>query len=269
MERRRLLASSLAASALALSGSSFSQQAAQTPSATAGREYYLLRRYQFLWGPQGRPAHNFFRDALVPALNRLEIKPVGVFNVRIGPDAPAVYVLLPSTSLETLANIEERLAQDSEYLKAGTAFLNAPSREPSYVRAQATLLRALEGWPKLVLPAATAQHGPRLFELRTYETFTEQDHTRKLEMINTGYYDIFREAGFGQVFYGNTLVGARMPDLMYMLGFSDMAEREKNWAAFFASPAWKKLSTMPRYTFEQIVSKVSNIILSPADYSQI
>jgi len=269
VERRGLLTSSLAASALALSGSPFSQQAARTPSATADREYYLLRRYQLLWGPHVRVAHNFLRDALVPALNRLEIKPVGAFDARIGPDTPAIYVLLPSTSLERLANIEEHLAQDSEYLKAGAAFLNTPSAQPSYVRVQATLLRALEGWPKLILPTATVQHVPRLFELRTYETFTEQDHTRKLEMINTGYYDIFREAGFWQVFYGNTLVGARMPDLTYVLGFSDMAEREKNWVAFFASPAWKKLSTLPRYAFEQIVSKVSNLILSPTDYSQI
>jgi hypothetical protein len=269
MERRKLLSSSLAASALALSGSSFSQQAVQTPSATAGREYYLLRRYQLLWGPQVRAAHNFFRDALVPALNRLGIKPVGVFNARIGPDTPAIYVLLPCTSLEMLANLEEHLAQDSEYLKAGAAFLNAPSLQPSYVRVQATLLRALEGWPKLILPAATAQHGPRLFELRTYENLTDQDHKRKIEMINAGYYDIFQKAGFWQIFYGDTLVGARMPDLTYMLGFSDMAERDKNWAAFFASPAWKSLSTLPRYTFEDIVSKVSNIVLSPADYSQI
>lgn len=269
MERRKLLTSSLAASALALSGSSFSQQATQTPSAAADREYYLLRRYQLLWGPRVRAAHSFFRDALLPALNRLGIKPVGVFTTRIGPDTPAIHVLMPCASLETLANIEEHLGQDTEYLKAGDAFLNAPSLQPSYVRVQATLLRALEGWPKLVLPAATAQRGPRLFELRTYETFTEQDQTRKLEMINTGYYPIFREAGFWQVFYGNTLVGARMPDLTYMLSFPDLTEREKYWAAFFASPGWKKLSTLPRYTFEQIVSKVSNIILSPTDYSQI
>jgi hypothetical protein len=269
MQRRKLLTSSLAASAVALTGPVFGQQAAASSSLAGGREYYLLRRYQLLWGPQVRPAHNFFREALVPAVNRLGIKPVGVFNCHIAPDAPAVYVLLRGASLETLANLEERLAQDSEYLKAGAAFLNAPSREPSYVRMQATLLRALEGWPKLVLPAATAQRGPRLFELRTYETFTEQDHTRKLEMINTGYFDIFREAGFWQVFYGNTRVGARMPDLTYMLGFPGLTEREKYWAAFFASPAWKKLSTLPRYTFEQIVSKVSNVILSPTDYSQI
>lgn len=269
MERRKLLTSSLAASAVALTGPTFGQQALQSSLAAGGREYYLLRRYQFLWGPQGQPAHDFFHEVLVPAVNRLGIKPVGVFNIQIAPDAPAIYVLLPSASLETLANLEEHLAQDPEYLKAGATFLNAPSREPSYIRMQATLLRALEGWPKLVLPAATAQGGRRLFELRTYETLTEQDHTRKLEMINTGYFDIFREAGFSQVFYGNTLVGARMPDLTYMLSFPDMTEREKYWAAFFASPAWKKLSTLPRYTFEQIVSKVSNVILNPTDYSQI
>lgn len=269
MKRRKLLTSSLAASALALARRSHGQQAAPSSSTGDAREYYLLRRYQLLWGPQGRPASNFFRNALAPALNRLGIKPVGVFSVRIAPDAPGIYVLMPSTSLDTLANLEEHLARDAEYMKAGAPFLNAPSREPSYIRYQATLLRALEGWPKLVLPPATAEHRPRLFELRTYETFTEQDHTRKLEMINEGYYPIFRDAGFWQVFYGNTLLGPRMPDLTYMLSFPDLTAREKYWAAFFASPAWKKLSSLERYTFEQIVSKVSNVILNPTNYSQI
>lgn len=182
---------------------------------------------------------------------------------------PRIYVLLPSVSLETLANLDEHLIRDDEFQKIGAGFLNAPAQQPAFERRSSVLLRAMEGWPKLVLPAATTQKIPRMFELRTYQDPTDQDHVRKLEMINSGYFPIFKEAGFEQVFYGDTLIGPTLPDLTYMLGFKDMTERDTCWKAFFATEAWKKLSTMERYAFEQIVTKVSNEILMPTDYSQI
>ena len=60
------------------------------------REFYQLRRYLLSSGPQRKLADDYFRDALVPALNRLEISPVGVFSVSIGPETPVMYVLIPS-----------------------------------------------------------------------------------------------------------------------------------------------------------------------------
>jgi len=260
----------MAASAWALTGSNlFGQSSTPVAAASGDREYYLLRCYKTTWGPAARATHDFLRGPFVSAANRLGIKPVGVFNVTIGDYMPRIYVLLPSTSLETLANLDELMHQDSEFQKTGAAFLNASAQQPAFLRRSSVLLRALVGWPKLVLPAATAQKGARMFELRTYQDPTDQDHARKLEMINSGYFPIFKEAGFSQVFYGDTLVGPTMPDLTYMLSFTDMTERDKCWKAFFETEAWKKLSTLPRYTFEQIVTKVSNEILTPTDYSQI
>jgi hypothetical protein len=270
MNRRKLLTSSMAASAWALTGSTFFGRSSVPATAESGaREYYLLRCYKTIWGPEARNVHDFLRAALIPAANRLGVKPVGAFNVTIGDYMPRIYVLLPSNSLELLANLDELMNHDAEFQKAGAPLLNAPAQRPAYLRRSSVLLRAMEGWPKLVPPAATAQNAPRLFELRTYQHPTDQDHVRKLEMINSGYFPIFKEAGFSQVFYGDTLVGPTMPDLTYMLTFTDMTERDKCWKAFFATEAWKKLSTLPRYTFEQLVTKVSNEILAPTEYSQI
>ena len=108
-----------------------------------------------------------------------------------------------------------------------------------------------------------------MFELRTYESPTDQDHVRKVEMFNSGEFDVFEKAGFWQVFYGDTLIGSRLPNLTYMLGFEDLVDRNKKWEAFRSSPEWKKLSSSPRYTFEEIVSNITNIILKPTPYSQI
>ena len=65
---------------------------------------------------------------------------------------------------------------------------------------ESSFLQALEKWPRLVLPRATATQGPRVFEMRTYEGATDQDHKRKIEMMQSGEADIFTKAGAEQVF---------------------------------------------------------------------
>jgi hypothetical protein len=270
MQRRKFLSSSLTASALAAAApTGYLQSAPQTASDAKPREFYQLRRYHLSSGPQRKLCDDFFREALVPALNRLAITPVGVFDLTIGPETPSIYVLMPSLSLETLVNVETRLAQDAEYLKAGAPFLNAPATAPAFIRTESSLLQAFERTPRLKLPPATATNGPRLFELRTYESPSDQDHKRKIEMMDIAEGEIFDKAGFSQVFYGDTLVGSRLPNLTYMISCESMAERDKKWAAFRNSPEWKSLSTQPRYAFEAIVSNITNVILTPTAYSQI
>jgi len=272
MERREFLAGSLAASALAVSSPGGAMASAQTAGHTAapnGREFYQLRRYHFNSGPQRKLCDDFFRDALIPALRRQGIGPIGVFDISIGPDTPSIYVLMPGQSAEALATVETRLGQDAEYTKAGAAFLTAPAREPAFDRMASTFLQAFEKWPKLILPAATAAHGPRVFELRIYEGATDQDHRRKVEMMQSGEADIFAKNGFEQIFYSETLIGPRLPSLTYMLCFDSLATRDKQWAAFRASDDWKAYSTQPKYAFEPIVSNITNLILTPTPYSQI
>lgn len=270
MERRRFLASSLAASALAATAPRGTLEAAlQNAAAPGGREFYELRRYHLNSGPQRKLCDDFFRDALMPALNRMGISPVGVFDLSIGPETPSIYVLMPARTADALLMAESRLAQDAEFMKAGAAFLNTPAKEPAFDRMESSLLYAFEKWPRLILPAATAAKSPRVFELRVYEAATDQDHKRKVEMMQAGEAEIFTKAGVTQVFYSDTLIGRRLPNLTYMLAFDNMADRDMKWAAFRASAEWKSFSTQPRYAFEPIVSNISNAILTPTAYSQM
>ena len=265
MERRKFLSSTLAASALAGVSPGNLMQAAAAP----GREYYQLRLYRLVAGPHRKLVDDYFRSALIPALNRLGIGPVGVFNLTIGPQTPTVYVLMPSTSLDVLVNVEDRLAQDGEYMKAGAPFLNTPADRPLFDRIDSSLLQAFERMPRLKVPPATATHGSRIFELRTYESATDQDHKRKVEMMQSGEEKIFGDAGFFQVFYGDMLVGPRLPNLTYMLSYENLAARDKVWINFISAPAWKNMTSDPHYSFEEIVSKITNVILTPTDYSQV
>ncbi|HVJ09163.1 MAG TPA: NIPSNAP family protein [Acidisarcina sp.] len=264
MERRRFLSSSLAASALAMTNPSWSQGTSGKP-----REFYELRKYYLQSGPQTRLTESYLADALLPALNRLGIAPVGAFRLDIGPETPTLYLLLPCTALETLVTAELRLGRDEQFLKAAEPFWNAPATAPAYVRVESSLLIAFEGWPKLVAPTKGEHPEKRIFQLRIYESPSNQDHVRKIEMFHSGEFEIFQKAGFAQVFYGDTLIGPRLPNLTYMLSFADQTELNARWNTFRNDPAWKKLSGSPRYNFESIVSNISNLILSPTSFSQI
>jgi NIPSNAP len=258
MQRRRFLTSSLAASA----ATAFAAEKSE-------RQYFELRRYHLISGPQQKLASSYVADALIPALNRLGMSPIGAFDLYLGPETPALYVLIPSSSLESLATAELRLVQDEEYQRAGQSFIKAPAKEPPYERVESSLMIAFEGYPKLTVPPVTAQHGSRVFQMRTYESPTNHDHRVKVEMFNSGEFAVFGRAGFWSVFYGDTLIGPRLPNLTYMLAFPDLAELNAKWKAFSADPEWKKLSGSSKFSYEAIVSNISNLILNPTTYSQI
>jgi hypothetical protein len=261
MQRRQFISSALATAAV-LDGQTQGE-------GNAAREYYELRCYHLQQGPSTKAAHKYLEEALIPALNRLGMKTVGSFDLYLGPETPSIYVLIPSNSLEMLVTSEQHLARDDEYRKAGEAFLGAAAKEPAFLRIESSLLMAFEGHPKLTVPPVSAQHGARVFQLRTYESPSAAAHRRKIEMFHSGEFGIFEKAGFWSIFYGDALIGSRLPKLTYMVGFPDLSELDAKWKAFFADPDWKKLSASSKFSYEAIVSNITNLILKPAPYSQI
>jgi hypothetical protein len=264
MERRQFLAASLATSAVALAGDGRAQA-----QPAGSREFYQIRRYSVQSGPQVKLTEGYIGDALIPAVAKLGMGPVGAFRLDFGPETPAEYVLIPGPSAEALAELDLTLAKDDDFLKAADPFWNASSKGPAFQRVETSLLIAFEGWPKLVPPPSSATKAKRIFQLRTYESPSNAEHIRKVEMFNSGEFEIFKKTGCNPVFFGDTLFGSRMPCLTYMLSFTDIAELDKNWLAFRADPDWKKLSTNPRYTFDPIVSNISNLVLNPLSCSQL
>ena len=89
MNRREWLMGS-AALAAAAGVSSRMAEAAQAAAAAkpAGREYYLLRRYTVSQGVQAKGTNAYFQGALLPALGRMGMGPVGVFTLSYGEDTP-------------------------------------------------------------------------------------------------------------------------------------------------------------------------------------
>ena len=268
MKRRQFLKSSLAAASVTSAAAALTSAAAEKAD-KAPREFYELRLYHLRRGPKQKLFDQFYRDAALPAWNRAGVGPVGVFNVMTGPDSPTVYVLLPHKSMESMATATDRVRSDPEYQKAGAEFINAPPSDATYVRVESSLMAAFESIPKLEIPAGAAEKKPRLFELRTYESHSKKANKKKIEMFNNGEIAIFRRTGLQPVFFGETLVGPKMPNLTYMLVFEDMPAHDKAWSQFVADPEWKKLSSTPGFTDPEIVTNISNVFLRPTAYSQI
>jgi hypothetical protein len=269
VKRRHFLTASIAASTLAAAGKTVGQASATEAPAGPHREFYQLRRYSLFSGQQLKVTESYFSGALIPALGRLGLGLVGAFKLDIGPETPAYYLLIPGPSIETLAELDLRLPEDAEFFKAADTFWNATSAAPAFQRAEISLLAAFAGWPRVTPPAAAATKAKRIFQLRTYESPSDGEHVRKVEMFHSGEFEIFLNAGFHPVFFGDTLIGSRMPNLTYMLSFADLAELDAKWDVFRNDPAWKKLSSNPRFAFDPIVSNITNLILSPLDCSQI
>ena len=267
MKRRDFLASSLAASASA--GMAYGEPAGEgqgmASAGAQGREFYELRYYQLRRGQGAQLTNDYLRDAAIPALNRAGIKPVGVFEVLVGPQSPSLYLLVPHPSAISVLTAWERMREDSEFQKRGAAFVNASASNPAYVRIESELMVAFETHPHITPPA----QGPRVFELRTYESASKKANLTKIKMFNTGEIDIFKKVGFHPVFFGEKLVGQRWPNLTYMLASESVEDRNKHWAAFGADPDWKKLRSTPGYSDDEIVSNITNVLLRPAAYSQV
>lgn len=246
------------------------QEKPVTPSATTAPLFYLWRQYTLRNGPQQARMAAFMKDALVPALNRLGCQPVGVFEALIGPTAPATYLLVPHASAETLLALDARLAADADFVRTADPYLKSTALDPAYLRIETWLLKAFPNVPAIEVPAAAAAKGPRMFELRMYESPSELTHRAKRDMfITMGELEIFRKTGLTPVFFADMLVGPRMPNFVYMLTHENLAAREEHWKTFVTSPEWKKVSATPGYSDAEIVSNISTTFLRPAAASQL
>jgi hypothetical protein len=269
MNRRQFLTTTVASASLAGIPLA-SRAAAEVVAATApGREFFELRQYHLRRGPMQRVFDDYVRNAAIPAMNRLGIEPIGVFNVATGFDSPSTYVLIPYRTIEQFATVNERLAADEEYRKAGATFINATADNPVYSRMESSLFKAFAGMPKLEVPKLASGAKPKLYELRIYESHSKQANKKKIEMFNQGEIAIFRRTGLTPVFFGEARIGSRMPNLTYLLAFEDMAAHDKNWSTFGGDPEWRALSSKPEYADPAILTNISNVFLRPGPGSQV
>ncbi len=256
MTRRRLVTSAVA---LPLAAS-----AADTPKMN---QIFELRKYFLRNTPENQRGRltDFLQKAYIPAFNRAGSKQIGAFVSLIAPDTPFILTVIAHASLAAYEAAHAAVGADPEYKKQAEAFYSQPGA--NFVRYESSLLKAFDGMPAIEIPEPGK--APRVFELRTYESNNNITLGKKVGMFNNGEIAIFRKTGLAPVFFGTTMIGQHQPSLTYMLWYDDLATRERNWKTFVNSPEWTKLKATPGLSDAEIVSNISNILLSPLPFSPI
>jgi len=237
------------------------------------RQFIELRTYRFPSAEKQQAFARFLETAAVAAFNRAGARPLGIFkllmsdnpDLKLTSDSTDLYVLFPHSSADELATFSSHLAADQAFQQAGRDVIGAPKSDPAFLRYDSSLMVAFEDFPQLKVPTSAPS---RLLQLRIYESHSQERARKKIEMFNQGgELKIFARCGMTGVFFGQTLIGSKLPNLTYMLAFPTEQDQKKAWDTFRSDPEWKRLSAAAEY--KDAVSNVTNLILRPAAGSQI
>ena len=111
------------------------------------------------------------------------------------------------------------------------------------------------------------QEVPMIYEYRVYEAIPGKlpelharfrNHTLK----------IFERHGFKNIGYWTASVGDYTDRLIYIVGFEDVEQRDRAWAAFFADPEWQRVKAESEAD-GPLVARIFNSLLAPTDYSPL
>ncbi len=238
---------------------------AQAPA--TGKQVLELRTYTLVDAAAEAKLDSYLESALIPALQRQGLGPIGAFD-QASPAAEApveVMLLIAGPTVEAVTGAAAKLATDADYQAAAKSYLATPAKQPVLERIRSELLISFDCWPQVKRPEP--QGAPRLFELRTYESPSEQLGELKVEMFNSGEVPIFLDCGIAPVFMGQAVIGDKLPNLTYMTVYDDDAARNQGWDRFRNHPDWKVLSGVEKY--KGTVSKIHKSDWTPKPYSQL
>lgn len=230
--------------------------------------YYELRIYRLKDPGKNAVTDKYLKDAFIPAMHRAGIANVGVFKPVEKDTAfgKMVYVFIPYKNIDDYARVVTTLENDPVYLQAGKDFLDAPYNDPPFTSYESILMKAFAFMPEFRVPSYTNPRNERIYELRSYASWTEAKATKKIHMFNEGgEMAIFEKIGSNAVFYGQVLLGSQKPRLMYMTTYSDMQSQKEHWSAFSNHPDWQSLRVKEEYA--NTVIRPNAYLLFPTDYS--
>ena len=236
------------------------------------KDFYQIKIYNLKNNEQVTAVDQFLKTAYLPAMHRAGINKVGVFKPIANDTAQVkkIYVFIPFTSINEWQNLSNILDKDVFYQSASKEYTDAAADKKPFERIESILLEAFPMHTHFEMSQLKSPVTERIYELRSYESPTEHLHKTKVRMFNEGgEITLFKRLHFSAVFYASVLSGSKMPNLMYMTTFENMAEHDAHWKAFGNSPEWKSLSAMPEYENKVSVSHIDSILMHPTEYSDI
>ena len=232
------------------------------------QQYFEWISYGLPVGSRQGLVAQYYRDVAIPALNKAGINNIGVFNVRHGINNPTLHVIIPHPTLESIVTLNDRLLDDADFVQSGAYFLKSRLSEMAYVSIEKTIMKAFTHLPEIQVPTQKKENKPRIFQVRVYEAPSLTASKRKIHMFNEGgEIEIFKKTGLQPIFFGETIAGKMMPNLVYMLAFDNFTTMGAAWDTFRSHPEWIQLRDDPYYA--DTVSRINDWIWTPTAFSQI
>ncbi|MCK5401517.1 MAG: NIPSNAP family protein [Flavobacteriaceae bacterium] len=257
MKRRSFIKSTVAAASVASVLPLSHATAQELPiDQISEKELYELRTYELRFGSQQKLLLDYLTKVFQPVLKRIGVNHFMLFK-ELGDSNPTKLTALISYPNASVYLKAQNLYTDSDYVTQAKEYHNLPQSQALYNRFSSSLLLAFDGMPKIM----DAVEGASLFELRTYEGFSEDAVRRKIKMFNTEEIQLFLKTNLHPVFFGEMIAGPYRPCLTYMLNFKDMAEHDASWKSFATHPEWKAMSTKAEYA--NTVSNIQKVFLKP------
>jgi NIPSNAP len=240
-----------------------------TNAADAERQLYEVRTY--LLGDSGDEAaiDAYLSDALLPALKRQGIGPVGVLTNAAQDETGVrqIVVVIPYANANQMLSAAGKLASDETYNAAAKDYLARGPKEAPYARIRSELLVAMDCWTDVKVPEGTLSNKDRVYELRLYESPNERLGATKVDMFNAGEVPIFLDCKIQPIFIGQAVIGPQTPSLTYLTVYPNEKARNESWVAFRAHPDWKVLSAEAKYA--GTVSRIDKFVMVAKPYSEM
>lgn len=232
-------------------------------------QFYEVRSYVLGENGDSPAIDEYLSQALLPALGRMDLGPVGVFTNSDSDNSgsPRIIVVIPYRSLEQVHEAKQKLKGDSQYLVAAKKYLDRGPGNSPFARVSSELLVSMDCMQKLAVPDGTLKNQDRVYELRLYESANERLGDLKVHMFNNGEVPIFLDCGIQPIFIGQCLVGPQTPNLTYLTMYPNEEARLEAWQAFRKHPDWQVLKAVAKY--QGTVSKIDKYVLVPKPYSQM
>lgn len=229
-------------------------------TASSKKQIYEWRIYTLEGDGDGLDA--FFRDTLIPAYNRKNIK-AGAFAPYKKEEKERRLLLFVYPDIDTYYKVKKDIWKDTTFRKAAQPFFDQTAPKPAYFNFESYLCEAFDKIPTMRMP----DKNRTLLELRTYHSPNEEANQRKIAMFNNDEIEIFDKVGVNSVCYGEIMAGPIMPAIMYLTWYKDEPTRAEAWNKFGKHPDWQRIKDMPEYAYT--ATRNTSLFLSPLPYSQI
>lgn len=234
----------------------------------SNRDYYIIQIYHCSIEKQITNIDDYLKNIYLPYLHNHGIKKVGVFAPIANDTAvdKKIYVWIPVKNIAQIDKLDNDIEQLDPMGNDPLIHLELADGSLPYNRIEKIICKAFKFTPTYQKKSSLTNSHDRIYEYRSYESESENLHLKKVHMFNEGdEIGIFTRNNFNAIFYSKVIAGARMPNLIYMTSFNNLADREAHWKAFGKDPLTPKIFSLPEY--QKTISLSEIILMKARDYA--